>query len=205
MSVEEIRQQLEADNFNEPALGFYQQGRFTSGEWKTEAESCAYLDNVLERIDKFNVYREVRGYYLQPRLGQQLCTPRIDRVLVPKAALKSAGWSYGPIAIECKRSEENIGPPLAQLLDYSRAAWQIQPGIWVVPEWTFLWPGPLQLGGPILSVFAQNRLGIAISTQYAALNLSSGQNLATFQWDGTVRIGAGLNGAGRNGKKAGSR
>lgn len=178
---------------------------YTSGDWATEPESCAALDEVLNAIKAFKVHHEVRGHYLQPRLGQKPCTPRIDRILIPNATLLSRGWPYGPIGIECKRSGTNIGPPLSQLLDYSRAAWQIKQGFWITLEWVFLWPLESVGGGPLLSVFSQNRIGMASTSRYTALQLNCDQNLATFSWNDTVRIGAGLNGAGRNGTKAGSR
>jgi hypothetical protein len=177
---------------------------FTTGEWITEQTSADAFDDIINGTDLFIIHREVRGYYLQPRLGQQLCTPRIDRILQPKATLQEQGWPYGCIGVECKRSNTNIGPPLSQLLDYSRAAWNMGRGTWIVLQWVFLWPAP-DLGGPLLSVFAQNRIGLAIAAKWDALRLKSGQNLATFDRKGGVRIGAGLNGAGTNGRKAGSR
>lgn len=178
---------------------------YTAGQWTDETSSCTALDAILDTIGGFNIYREVPGQYLQPRLGQPTSTPRVDRVLIPRTKLLDSGWPYGPIAIECKRSHVNIGPVTAQLLDYSRAAWQIRPGFWIVTQWTFLWPAP-DIHGPMLSVYAQNRLGLARPGTYnKLLILSSGQNLATFNTDGTIRVGAGLNGAGRNGWKAGSR
>lgn len=177
---------------------------YTAGNFADEQASCVALDNVLDKLSCFNIYREVPGYYLQPKLGSELKTPRIDRILTPKQPLIDRGWSYGPIGIECKRSMTRLGRPISQLLDYGRAIWQIRPGYWIQPAWLFLWPLD-GVAGPIESILAQHRLGGAWSGRWTALTLHSGQTLARFEWDGTLTIGAGLNGAGRNGRKAGSR
>jgi len=172
----------------------------TCGTWQTEAESVAAFDRLIDEIGLFMIYREIRGMYLQPKLGQELKTPRIDRVLVPRPSLIDQGWTHGPIGIECKRSDENIGRPLAQLLDYSRATWLIEPtkGIWVMLPWVFLWPMP-KTSGVLASLLAQHRIGSA-EPHYSGLKLASGGSvLGQFTKYG-VRIGAGTNGL-----KAGSR
>lgn len=176
----------------------------TSGTYDDEPAACRELDAILEQLDLFIPYPEVRGYYVAPRLGQNLCTPRIDRILVPKPRLIQAGWEYGPIGIECKRSGLKLGPVIAQLLDYSRAVWEIKRGYWIMPEWLLLWRLD-QIGGPVESIMAQNRIGWMTTMWNGGLILRSGQTLARLGLAGDITIGAGLNGAGRNGRKAGSR
>ena len=58
-----------------------------------------------------------RREIVQPRPGQVQRTVRIDRVLLPKLKLVTAGWTHGAIGIEAKRSGEKIGQPLAQMAD----------------------------------------------------------------------------------------
>ena len=183
-------------------------GLYTCGDWETENHSTAALDSILTELGHFIIYREVEGYYLQPRLGQDLKRPRIDRILVPKPHLIEAGWHHGPIGIECKRSGAKVGPAMSQLLDYSRAAWLVEPtkGIWIVVQWLFLWPLEY-LHGPLASIQAQHRVGSATPNtstynRSVALTLSTGTMPAVgiFHHDGTVHVGPGL-----NGRKAGSR
>lgn len=176
----------------------------TSGTYDDEPESCRALDAALGALDLFIIYTEVRGYYIAPRLGQDRCDPRIDRILVPKPKLLEAGWKYGPIGIECKRSGLKLGPVVAQLLDYTRAVWEIKKGYWIMPEWLLLWRLD-EIHGPVESILAQNRIGLATPLWGGGLVFRSGQTLARLSLNGEIRIGAGLNGAGRNGRKAGSR
>jgi len=159
------------------------------------------LDDIIERTGYFMIYREVRGFYLQPKLDQEPKKPRIDRVLVPAPSLIQRGWRHGPIGIEGKRSGVKIGPPIAQLLDYSRAAWLVEPskGLWVMLPWLFLWPVE-KTGGPIASILAQHRVGTAEPTWNGGLKLASGEQVLVRFDDTDLRIGAGA-----NGRKAGAR
>lgn len=171
----------------------------TCGLWETEEASCAALDEIVERSGLFTIRREVRGYYLQPRLEQEVKTPRIDRILFPTPRLKDLGWAHGPIGIECKRSGCKTGPPLAQLFDYSRAAWDIA-GTVVMPKFFFLWPMH-KVHGPLASIMAQNRVGTAETGPWCPLKLSCGEQiLLRIDPHGQPRIGIGA-----HGRKAGSR
>ena len=53
----------------------------------------------------------------------------MDRVLVPMRKLKEAGWSYGVIGIEAKRSDIKIGPAISQCLDYGRSLFELAGGV----------------------------------------------------------------------------
>lgn len=175
---------------------------YTTGDWLTETDSAAALDQILLSLDAFHVHQEVTGYPLQPRLDTHLQRLRIDRVLIPKTHLIAQGWDYGPIGIEIKKSRTKIGPVISQMLDYSRALWQVasNPGVWFALQCVFLWPLE-QTSGPIASILNQQRLGSAETDRYDLLRLTSGeQTLARFNHDGTIRIGQAL-----NGRKAGSR
>jgi len=158
----------------------YQNERdYTHGNFATEAESVNALLEILHKIDLFNIYREVRGTYLHPRPGVPPQTPRIDVILGPKQELIDKGWTHGFVGIECKRSHEKIGRPISQMLDYSRAVWDIDAaGRRVMLNWVFLWPLHGQ-GGPIASVMAQNRIG----------NIVMGHNTCLyFQSCGTIAM-----------------
>lgn len=211
MSYDDIRRRLEDEDESEFINGYLSINRdwglqgYTAGYYRTEVESCTALDRALEKPGLFNIYREVPGYFLQPKLGQEFKNPRIDRILTPKPALTALGWEYGPIGIECKRSMMRLGPPISQLLDYNRAIFEIKKGVWIKPEWLFLWPLD-KVTGPVESILAQHRLGGAWVERWGGdLVFHSGQTLARLSPDGCVTIGAGRNGAGRNGKKCGSR
>lgn len=167
----------------------------TFGNWSTEQESTAALDERLHAVDLWKVYREVRGTLLQPRAPQADKSVRIDRVLVPNDRLLDLGWNHGIIGIEAKRSGISIGPPISQAMDYSRAVWTLPTGsikIWL--DWVFIWPMTRQ-GGPIASILAQNRIGSAHCTNWTVLQLKSGESsLLYIGRNGDIRIGAGTNG-----------
>jgi hypothetical protein len=135
---------------------------FTQGEWETESEACAALDTLIQSTGLFQIFREVRGHYMAPRLDTKDRAPRLDRVLFPSPQLIERGWTLGPVGVECKRSGEKLGRPIAQMLDYGRAIWNMGDGMWVGLRFMFLWPLDKQ-HGDIASVMTQNRLG-GIST-----------------------------------------
>jgi hypothetical protein len=180
----------------------YARHNYTSGGWATEAESVAAFDEVVESLGMFRIYREVEGHYPQPRLGTPRSSARIDRILVPRAELYAAGWTLGPIGVECKRSDEKVGRPFSQLLDYSRATWLLEPDkdIWIALKWLFLWPMG-STGGPLASILAQHRLGGVEPTHGSTLTFfSGGQRVAVFKPGEPLHMGAAANGS-----KVGSR
>lgn len=189
-------------DFGDPGAPTFEGSHRTCGDWNTEDESMAALDDIIEHSGLFMIYREVRGFYLQPRLDQELKRPRIDRVLVPRPSLIQGGWQHGPIGVEGKRSGERVGPAIAQILDYSRAAWLVEPskGLWVMLPWLFLWPAK-KTGGTVASILAQHRVGTAEPTYRNGIKFATGEQvLGSFGPAGTYRIGKGT-----NGRKAGSR
>ena len=114
--------------------------QFTCGDWKAEADSAAEFDLVMNRTGLFKIHPEVSGQILHPRLGAAYQSVRIDRILQPTPKLREAGWNAGFIGVELKRSGAKIGPPLAQLLDYSRTVWTLHGGFDVMCRYYFLWP-----------------------------------------------------------------
>ena len=173
----------------------------TAGRWATEADSWAALDRILDSCGLFTVYREVAGEILQPRPGQRDRTVRIDRLLTPTAQLIGAGWRYGAVGVEAKRSGEKIGPPLAQIVDYGRSAFTIRGGLRVWLDWVFLWPLDKQ-HGTVASFMAQNRLGSAWTSPWRPLELYSGEGrVLTVDRYGRPDIGPAVT----NGKRTGSR
>lgn len=160
------------------------EGKRTCGPWTTETESVAAFDQAIANTGMFRTWTEVSGRYQWLRPSQADRTPRIDRILVPEMALIAAGWDIGPIGVECKRSGEKTGPPISQLLDYTRAAWKLN-HTWVMPEWYFLWP--LQpVKSTLESLFAQQRMGGIYLDYHGHLIIHSRGNIARFNTDGTV-------------------
>lgn len=174
----------------------------TYGDWQTEEESAAALDQVLDSIGLFKVYSEVQGTCIQPRPNQAGSRLRIDRVLTPKQSLVDRGWAHGMIGIEIKASQMKAAPAVSQMLDYSRAIWKVNPGgFQVMLSWVFLWP----LGEPkeaIASIMGQNCVGSAWQTDRDALCLYSGsEKIIRIKRDGSIELGKALNGR-RNGTRS---
>jgi hypothetical protein len=141
----------------------------TAGDWLTELESASALDERLAACQLFVGYEEIAGVLVAPRPDQVNKTVRIDRVLLPTRRLREAGWGLGAIGIEIKRSGEKIGPPLAQAMDYVRAAWRVD-GLWIQLGAVFVWPIDKQYG-PLTSVLTHNRVGTAEYSPYRLLRL----------------------------------
>lgn len=175
----------------------------TAGEWATEVESVAALDAAIARTGLFHVYREVPGRLVHPRPCQDDKTVRIDRVLLPNARCRLAGWQFGAVGIEAKASGVKLGRPVSQLLDYGRSVWVIADlgGLEVWLGLAFLWPLEGQ-HGPVASVMAQNRVGSAWITRHGTLELRSGQELVLgADWvDESIKVGTSA-----IGRKVGSR
>ena len=143
--------------FHEPALR-------TDGEFENEQEAVACLHGIVEKFPEVFVLKsEVTGFYTQPRCNTENKTPRIDAVLIPRKRLLDAGWTQGPIGIECKTSGKKIGPVIAQAQDYSRAMFELHPGRDVSLRWIFIWPLE-DAKGDLASIMTQNRIGSCKST-----------------------------------------
>lgn len=160
----------------------------TAGEFATEEEAWTSFDDAVERFPEvFALHREVRGYYVQPRLltsGGD--TPRIGRILTPRRKLLDAGWTHGPIGVECKTSGKKLGPVIAQAQDYSRAVFCLPHGYNVMLEWIFIWPME-QSTGDIASTMAQHRIGHVCGNRWAPLRFGvAGQTAINVGWDGEV-------------------
>ncbi len=173
----------------------------TGAEFDGEPEAMDAFDRHAEASGCFrNIYREVEGEYLQPRIGCPKQTSRIDRILMPSKKLIDAGWPHGPIGVEGKCSAKKIGPVLAQALDYSRAIWFLPHGFEIHLRWVFLWPLSACVGD-IASVMAQNRIGYVCSHPRTPLLFGCGGTYAIeIMHDGSVKA-KGL----PMGNKAGSR
>ena len=144
---------------------------YTGGGWLDKPASVADLDRRLEECGLFQVLREVDGYYVQPRYLSEEKQPRIDRLLIPGKRLADAGWRYGVIGVECKKSGKKIGAALAQCQDYSRAIFTTaRAGVSVQCEWIFLWPLK-DFAGPTASLMTQNRIGGAYGDAWSLLTL----------------------------------
>jgi hypothetical protein len=135
--------------------------------WETEAEAAAAFDERIERCGLFErSFKEVRGYYLTHREEK---TARIDRILIPGAKLRDAGWSK-TIGIEIKRSNlesAEFGRAIGQAIDYTYCNWNVG-AYWMYCERIFLWPFAMPQG-PLQSVMLQNGVGVCYGQRYRNL------------------------------------
>lgn len=174
--------------------------RYTYGEWQTEADACRAFDVAAEATGMFDIHREVRGHYISLRPGQELKTPRIDRVLSPKPALRDMGWTEGLIGVEIKKSGTKLGPAIAQMQDYTRAVWSLTEwGLLAHLTWIALWPMETA-HGPLASLMAQQRLISASTDRAGVLELTGPQGAVFSASHNGVRFGIA-----QSGRKTGSR
>lgn len=147
---------------------------YTAGTYETEPDAEAALDEALERSGCFRIFKQVDGYHLQPRLGQDHAAFRIDRLLLPLPKLIAGGWNHGAVGIECKRTYEKLGHPISQMLDYTRSAFYLKDSrVAVVPSYVFLFPYD-GVGGPLQSIISQQHLGYVSITQNGAVHFATG-------------------------------
>jgi hypothetical protein len=130
----------------------------SEGDFKTEAESVAFLKELLKQTGLFTVYNEVKGQIIQPRPFVEKVDVRIDFILSPKPKLMNAGWPYGTMGVECKKSGLKINKAFSQTLDYSHSVWKLPSGFLFMCEFHFLWPFP-KTHGFLASIMAQNKIG----------------------------------------------
>jgi hypothetical protein len=100
-------------------------GQITCGSFETEAQAVSFFDSHINQ-DFFVIEHEVKGRRLfddKPvkEDGQNL---RIDKILHPTQKTYNAGWLYGPIGVEIKRSNEAVGPVLTQILEQRQSIFQ---------------------------------------------------------------------------------
>jgi hypothetical protein len=174
----------------------------TSGNWIDEETSANHFDYLVTSTNLFRIYKEISGFYIQPRIGQDFTSPRIDRLLIPTDKLSNAGWKEGIIGVELKRSGIKAGPVLSQMIDYSRAIWKLKScgGIRVWLNWVFLWP-LAKTTNTWASLMAQNRFGSCDSAPWAKLLFHSGEQLILrVNNDDSIVLGNP-----KNGNRAGSR
>ena len=138
----------------------YPEQVLTCGEYATEPDSVAALLAIINR-DHWLVRQEVRGWLLQPRMDTEGSgNPRIDMILQPTRLLMEAGWRYGMVGIECKRSGVKLGRVISQAMDYTRCVWEMPSGIDVMTRMVFIWPCD-NVKSDIESVMIQHRIGVA--------------------------------------------
>lgn len=169
--------------------------------YTTEEQAAAALDAAVTATGLFTIHKEVRGTLTQPRPGQVDKGVRIDRILIPNQALIDLGWRHGIVGVEIKRSGVKLGPALAQAMDYTRCTFTLDGGDFlVVPTWVLVWPAETE-HGPLASLMAQSRVGIADANQWATLRFRIGEvTLLHISSTGEVRIGSQS-----TGRKVGSR
>lgn len=164
---------------------------FRMGWYPTEPEACAAFDDRVAASNAFRIYREVRGEYIQPLIGTEEKTSRIDRILVPLGPAIQAGWKEGAIGVEIKSSEKTktkFGPVIAQAIDYQRCAFRLTegvPGLLVMPTWIFIFPLE-SVAGPLASVLIQNRVGTCSFTGADTLRFNAPNQCLNIFRDGKV-------------------
>jgi hypothetical protein len=132
----------------------------TCGEYETEPHSVSALLAIINQ-DHWHVMREVEGWMLHPRLDTAGSgRPRIDLLLQPKKPLLEAGWRWGIVGIECKKSGTKVGRVISQAMDYTRCVWDTPNGFAVMSRFVFIWPCEPPKSD-IDSVMVQHRIGVA--------------------------------------------
>ena len=136
--------------------------------WPTERESAAEFDRRIDICMKNGIFersfKEVRGFYLAHRPGREKKDARIDRILIPGAALKERGWTMA-IGVELKKSGCDFGAAVSQAIDYTYCTWNVG-HYWMYCERIFLWPFAMPQG-PLQSVMLQNGVGTVSGTKYS--------------------------------------
>lgn len=163
------------------------QNILTCGGFTEESAGLDALDSSIAKSGAFKLYREVSGWYIQPRFDAEQKSARIDRILVPMRKAIDAGWHGGPIGIEGKKSGHKVGRIISQAMDYSRCAWELPEGFCIVLRWVFIWP-LTNPKGDLESVMAQNRIGCAGPASTARIVFScGGTNGITILADGSMQ------------------
>lgn len=179
------------------------------GQWKDEVSAAAEFDRRIAKSGLFRSYAEVRGFYLTHRPNRENKTARIDRILIPTANLVRLGWRR-TIGVEIKRSDEKIGRPLAQAIDYTYCNWNLAdnenqprrddvPDMWIMVENVFLWPFPQQ-SRAVESVMLQNGVGVIHESPRSPLIFQLERQVIRIDADGVVSVQAP-----NSGTKVGSR
>lgn len=103
-------------------------GHTTCGNFSDEKDAAAFFDSKINN-KFFHIEKEVVGRRLFDDKPKQKSDDgedeeqgvRIDRLLIPNQSAYDAGWKYGPIAVEIKRSNMAIGPSYAQVFEYRQS------------------------------------------------------------------------------------
>jgi hypothetical protein len=174
----------------------------TCGNYATEPESVEALLAIVNR-SHWRVLQEVNGWMLHPRVDTAgTGRPRIDMLLQPTQTLMDAGWRWGFVGIECKKSDTKLGRVISQAMDYTRCVWDTPNGFAVMARFVFVWPCEPPKND-LESVMVQHRIGVAYPRNCGSkLWLWFNGTLAyADNGDGAPRVATDL----RGGNKQGSR
>lgn len=171
----------------------------TTGPYETEEEAkAAFISHVDD--SHWDVYQEVVGDILFPKIGCKRESVRADYVLFPKDRLIQGGWSVGPICVEVKRSGSTLGPVICQAQDYMRCAFRAPHGLVFIPSFTVIFP-LRGVAGAVQSIMSDGKIGQAYIDDY--------DDTLCIHLNGTLvysqRGGVCLRSALRSGRKFGSR
>ena len=104
-------------------------GQTTCGNFIDEKESARCFDSIINPNFFINE-KEVKGRRLfdekpqESLLMDEQQKVRIDRILHPTEETIKQGWTWGPIAVEIKKSNMALGPVYAQVLDYRQSVFR---------------------------------------------------------------------------------
>ncbi len=165
---------------------------YTSGEFIDEDSSKKYFDEIISSTGLFEIWgigtsKGITGQMIHPLPGMDNRNHYfIDRILSPTEKLRKSGWTKGLIGVELKKSGLKAGPPLSQMLDYMRCAWNGPGNIKVLIEYCFLWPLD-KCGATVASIMAQNRIGGVMvkyppTNAYHRLQFSLGEQFIIFHY-----------------------
>lgn len=172
-------------------------------QFETEEDAWQKFDAIVKANKAFASHSEVCGHYIQPRPDTEDKQPRIDRILIPLKPAIDAGWVYGAIGIEGKRSNHNAGHLVLQAMDYSRAAFELEtgvPGLLLMCRWIFVFPFVREIG-TVESLMVQSRIGYANVFERSIKFCVSVTNALVIHEDGSLQIAKSL----PMGRKRGSR
>jgi hypothetical protein len=169
-----------------------QKNNLTCGDYQDEISSGKHFDECIEKSGLFKVWgigrsKGITGEMIHPLPGMTNKDRYfIDRILVPTEKLREAGWIKGLIGIELKKSHVKVGPPLSQMLDYLRCAWNGPGNIKVLIDYCFLWPLE-KCDGTTASIMAQNHIGgvclrYPSEKEYHRLQFSIGEQFIIFYY-----------------------
>jgi hypothetical protein len=163
----------------------------TEGNYMTEDEAKRDFRSFVINTNMFNMYEEIECSYFGAPPFAETNRGRIDFVLSPKKTLIDAGWCNGFVGVEVKKSGHKAGPLVAQMLDYSRSVFQLEPTqgcIRGVFSSVLCFPA-IPYKGFCQSLLSQNTLGVITARTGVFRMLVGSRNILTI-YNGEMTVNA---------------